>query len=178
MPHKNKNDRRLYKSAWRRASPVKDKAIAKTYRDSHRDEIRARNTAYREAHSEKVANGGRAWRASNRERVRSSARQRRYKLSPEAFEAMLEEQNHKCWFSACTTRHTSIKPLVVDHDHGTGEVRGLLCHGHNVSLGKFGDNVSGVEEVLRYLLKSQTKPPDPGVATSTNPDWVLSWFND
>ena len=38
--------------------------------------------------------------------------------------------------------------LVVDHDHQTDEVRGLLCRACNVLLGRFGDSVERIEEFL------------------------------
>lgn len=47
-----------------------------------------------------------------------------YDLSVEQYEAMLESQDHRC---AICRRRAVTKNLHVDHDHATGEVRGLLC---------------------------------------------------
>lgn len=41
--------------------------------------------------------------------------------------------------------------LSVDHDHVTGQVRGLLCHGCNVAIGHFGDDVEVLLSAVRYL---------------------------
>jgi hypothetical protein len=43
--------------------------------------------------------------------------------------------------------------LVVDHDHATGKIRGVLCSKHNVALGTFGDSEEGILRVLAYLRK-------------------------
>lgn len=40
---------------------------------------------------------------------------------------------------------------VVDHDHVTGKVRGLLCRQCNSALGFAGDNPERLERLARYL---------------------------
>lgn len=44
--------------------------------------------------------------------------------------------------------------LVVDHDHETGLIRGVLCRNHNNVLGRLGDNLEGVMRLVRYLEKN------------------------
>ena len=43
------------------------------------------------------------------------------------------------------------KALCVDHDHTTGEIRGLLCANCNLGLGALGDNVRSLKRALAYL---------------------------
>ena len=43
------------------------------------------------------------------------------------------------------------KPLVVDHDHSTGEVRGGLCMNCNFGLGHFKDNPELLRLAALYL---------------------------
>jgi len=45
----------------------------------------------------------------------------------------------------------SEEPLVVDHDHCTSEVRGLICDSCNLGLGKFKDNVEALKNAIAYL---------------------------
>ena len=41
--------------------------------------------------------------------------------------------------------------LAVDHDHGTGKVRGLLCKSCNLAIGKFKESIDIVRRALQYL---------------------------
>lgn len=45
--------------------------------------------------------------------------------------------------------------LVIDHDHTTGQLRGLLCNGCNTALGKFQDSISGLERAIDYLRRAE-----------------------
>ena len=72
---------------------------------------------------------------------------RRYGLSPVAYADMLDRQNRRC--AICG----QVAPLVVDHDHSTGEVRELLCNGCNAGLGQFGDSLERLLQAASYLRK-------------------------
>jgi len=53
-----------------------------------------------------------------------------------------------------TTKDKSIQP-VVDHDHETGRVRGIICSLCNVGLGMFKDNITSLENAITYLNNSK-----------------------
>ena len=63
---------------------------------------------------------------ASRERARSASLKRLYGITPEQYDEMLEKQDGYC--AVCLKHHSEFKTrLAVDHDHKTGELRGLLC---------------------------------------------------
>lgn len=107
----------------------------------------------------------REYRRANPERVRAARRRysakashynRRYKygITAEQFDGWVRDQAGRC--ALCE------KPadLVVDHDHSTGAIRGLLCSACNGGLGKLGDSIDGLERAIAYLRR------EPLMATS------------
>lgn len=73
-------------------------------------------------------------------------RLRRYNLSKEEFREMLREQKGRC--AICSKRSNR---LVVDHDHSSSMVRGLLCNSCNLGIGLLGDTLEGVLSAAYYL---------------------------
>lgn len=73
-----------------------------------------------------------------------------YNLDLKDYMQMLEDQDYKCCI--CKTELTS-KNTHTDHNHKTGEVRGLLCQTCNQGLGLFKDNPLFLTEAAAYLLE-------------------------
>lgn len=68
--------------------------------------------------------------------------QKLYGISQADYDRMLEDQAHVC--AICKgvesrVLHGRLAPLVVDHNHVTGAVRSLLCHGCNTRLSAIED---------------------------------------
>lgn len=82
----------------------------------------------------------------------SAARQRRhrkykkYKITQDDYDRMFADQRGCC--AICRSPHPV---LSIDHDHETGTVRGLLCHGCNVALGFLRDDVGRLRSAIQYL---------------------------
>lgn len=75
-----------------------------------------------------------------------------YKLSEEEYTEMLDKTRGCC--PVCLQGFTFGKTkrrIVIDHNHETGEVRGLLCSSCNVGLGQVGDTLESVERLVKYL---------------------------
>lgn len=62
-----------------------------------------------------------------------------YGISPEQYNELLTKQKHCC--KICKRPETDFaRKLAIDHDHGTGEIFGLLCQMCNHTLiGKYRD---------------------------------------
>ena len=85
-----------------------------------------------------------------------------YGINYHDYKRMQEGQQYKCaicgseGFVMDTSRH-NLK-LVVDHDHATGVVRGLLCHNCNRGLGLFHDSTADLKAAISYLERATTIP--------------------
>lgn len=90
--------------------------------------------------------------AKGREVQRRSSRKMRlrkqYGLTEAQYEVMLAGQGGAC--AICRAKSADRK-LCVDHDHETGEVRGLLCGTCNRAIGLLGDNLDGLMRAVSYL---------------------------
>jgi hypothetical protein len=88
---------------------------------------------------------------------------RRYGIEPEEVERMFIQQRRVCAASGWPIR---IDPTgtdkqgpmaVVDHDHTTGKVRGLLHPHINLALGNTRDDPRVLRQMATYLTTTRTK---------------------
>lgn len=82
-------------------------------------------------------------------RSRFDTIKRKYGLSREEYTDLLESQGGVC--AICAKGPTVYDYLSVDHNHDTGEVRGLLCHPCNAGIGKLGDSIQRLRAAISYL---------------------------
>ena len=73
---------------------------------------------------------------------------REYGLTEEEYNNMVLSQNNLC---AICNNPSKNKALAIDHNHKTGEVRGLLCHNCNLAIGLFKENISVFTSAIKYL---------------------------
>lgn len=81
---------------------------------------------------------------------------RKYGLTLEQYNEMAVRQDNRCAIcgeveNGKTRDGKSDLPLMVDHDHTTGEVRGLLCAPCNFLVGLLEANSSRYESAKTYL---------------------------
>lgn len=87
--------------------------------------------------------------------------QLRYKfgITPEEYDALLARQDGACAIcgqeETALGRHGEVKLLSVDHNHETGEVRGLLCQRCNIGLGHFLTSENLIAAAA-YLVQNET----------------------
>ena len=53
--------------------------------------------------------------------------------------------------AVCAICHCHDESLVIDHDHHTGQIRGLLCNPCNRAIGMLGDDAEVVQAAADYL---------------------------
>ena len=97
-------------------------------------------------------------RLRNPEKVKAFSRWTKLKMmygvTKADYEAMFAAQKGCC--KICRAPATAFKrPLGVDHDHETNEVRGLLCGNCNNGLGKFKDRPDLLIKAAVYLEQAR-----------------------
>lgn len=73
-----------------------------------------------------------------------------YGVTLEQYDAMAALQNNQCAICGGGPNGSHSR-LVVDHDHKTNQVRGLLCAMCNIGLGNFVDDPERLSKAALYL---------------------------
>jgi hypothetical protein len=124
---------------WQKAHPEACRVSSRKHRAAHRQQEIARN---------------RQWCKDNPEQHIKSQRKadykRRYGIT-DSCEKLLAEQNGVC---AICGGNRSTRELGIDHDHNTGDIRGMLCGPCNLGLGYFADNSEFLKAAINYLEKT------------------------
>lgn len=136
----------------------------------HRESRQMRNRAAYQADKENRNRKTREYHAKNRESINAKRRANKTVLSQANwkqrlkklgltetdYKQMLELQSGSCAICKSTdTGRTNVFP--VDHDHATGEVRGLLCHKCNQGLGLLGDSIETLLSAIEYLTPTKSR---------------------
>lgn len=138
-------------TAWNKAHRERARAIAAAGYHRHKAERKTKLDAWRKANPEKLA----AQRARSAPRHRVNHLRRKFKLTPEQYEALLAKQGGVCAVCGRTETHKGrggkVVPLSVDHCHAGGQIRGLLCDECNAGLARFRDDPAVLRRAADYL---------------------------
>lgn len=74
-----------------------------------------------------------------------------YGITLEEFEAILKAQGESCAICGADSCSDG-RSFNVDHNHATGEVRGILCRPCNAGLGMFKDSPEIMINAYQYLI--------------------------
>lgn len=137
----------------------------RAYRLRNLEKVTAKNKAWYEANREYANAKGKQWRAENPERAKQLKRNwlsknkdwanftafcRRFNISRE-FGALLQLAE-TC--QICDEGPPPGKKLVLDHNHATNQLRGMLCDRCNKTLGLAKDSVELLYKMAQYLEKT------------------------
>lgn len=85
---------------------------------------------------------------------RRSTLKNKYGMTLEQFDALLVEQGGRC--AICRTDDPGKKGIWhIDHCHGSGVVRGLLCSPCNTGLGHFKDSIENLVRAVNYVARAR-----------------------
>ena len=116
------------------------------------------NAARREYYRKNKAQLSRAQRLAyrkNPKRFRGYRLKTKYGMSLAEFERRVASQDGKCLICGLA----ELK-MVVDHDHETKAVRGVLCGNCNSGIGLLKDSIEVLTSAIRYLKKAQKEGKD------------------
>lgn len=111
------------------------------------DRVREEERVRRKAESKELDGPGRREAALGR-------RLEKYGISRGDFDRILASQGYVC--GIC---RKGMENPQVDHDHGTGHVRGILCHVCNMAIGQLGDSSEGLLRAVAYLQRAEADDP-------------------
>lgn len=123
---------------------------------------KSRSTGIASACKECNARDARRWRKEygHARRFRASSTKshlkREYSITLEEYDVLFEGQNRCCAICGKPERamyRGSPRHLAVDHDHITGQIRGLLCFRCNILLGHVGEDVDLLLKHITYLRR-------------------------
>lgn len=87
---------------------------------------------------------------------------RKYGLTPESRESLLSSVGYAC--EVCKVSHyDSVRGLMIDHDHKTGKIRGVLCKNCNFAEGFTRSNPDILLGMIALMQTEQWKKPRPQV---------------
>ena len=154
--------------------PLTDFYRASGTRDGHRSDCKPCNLAAQRRRYEADPDAAKArvkrWQQENSERLNAYRRDRRtepevkradraghlkrkYGITIEQYETLLAEQGGGC--AICGRKPRPDISLHVDHDHRTGQLRGILCFRCNNALGDFDDDAGLLQQALGYVVSHQ-----------------------
>jgi hypothetical protein len=100
-------------------------------------------------HKAQVDAYNRKWLKQHPDRRHHYHLKSRFGITTEQYQEMLASQNGVC--AICHKLNSNGRRLAVDHNHATGEVRGLLCDRCNRLVGTIENNNLILLQAMAYL---------------------------
>lgn len=126
----------------------------KTWYAKNKESVSKRHKVWREKNREKFMSYGKIDRKNNPTKYQNQWLRSKYNITLEEYFEMAESQNYTC---PICKRHESMigEQLLIDHDHKTGKVRGLLCRLCNQAIGMLKEDPATFNRALQYIIKNK-----------------------
>jgi hypothetical protein len=121
------------------------------YHETHKEKRRAYSRKYRLEHIDEINEYNRNYRKDYRKREIWTDRrlQYQYGINLEQFDEMLGLQENLC--ALCGDKMISSRVRCIDHDHKTGQIRGIICRDCNLMLGYAKENPAILGQGIEYI---------------------------
>lgn len=110
---------------------------------------------WKKKHPEKAVAYVKDWQRKNKDRytvhVRRAHLKKAFGITIEEYDSILKVQGGVCVICKSVPKK---RKFAVDHNHETGEIRGILCGSCNMGLGYFKDNITLLRNAILYLGKT------------------------
>lgn len=125
-----------------------DRARCRAYYHRNKEVLKEKTKKRYAENKEEILAKTKAYYKENPHKKKEQTLRYKYGISLEDWQAMFDKQNGCC--AICSKRTDD---LVVDHNHESGQVRGLLCRKCNSALGFVFENEKTLENMKEYLRK-------------------------
>lgn len=139
----------------KKSTPEKNRERSRKYYHSHKELCNRKTRDWKDRNREKYLSNLREYRRGHPQEYNPEkgriATIRSHGISPSYFENLRTAQSNEC--AICHKK----EKLVIDHDHKTGKVRGLLCRNCNLAIGYLEDDPILSICVSKYLMDTQSR---------------------
>lgn len=124
---------------------IEKKKISKFCKDCCAKQIEENNNSINKYWKEKKKLKSRVINKTDKKHIKL-----KYGITEEDYIEMFNKQYSRC--AICKRPQIEFKKrLSIDHNHKTGEIRGLLCAACNLALGLLRENKIAVSNMLKYI---------------------------
>ena len=138
---------------WKMDNKEKKKEYDKKYYQRGKDKVKERIKKRYKNNKENILKQKKEYYENNKEKIREIYLKRKYGLTIKRYNRLLKKQGGVC--AICRKKENG-KGLAVDHNHQTGNVRGLLCQNCNTGIGLLNDNIQILQKTIKYLKQGET----------------------
>ena len=112
---------------------------------------------YYQKHKRRVKDRAWKWYHDNQHRAKNRQLKKNFDITYDDYVQMLAKQNGVC--AICSEKEAyksnsgegKLRDLSVDHNHQTGQIRGLLCAKCNAAIGMVKEEIPRLHAMIRYL---------------------------
>lgn len=135
--------------------------ISSKWTKENRDKANAWYREDRKNNPEKYSEISKRYYSKNKVKKHEYQITRLYGIEAEQYYKMFSDQENRC--AICNQHETrksrtpgEVAKLTLDHNHETGQIRGLLCHSCNTGIGKFRESKDLLRLAVAYLENYET----------------------